>query len=1574
MPATFGDIYEQLCERYPDPLERGRRFEPLVADILRTDRMFRERYSQVWLWDDWPDRESGDIGVDIVAELADGSGYAAIQCKCYEPTTTLQKSHINSFLAYTNPDFVERIVVSTTTNWSSNLLTLMRRQQPPVQRLDLFGLEATTIDWERYLEDETKPLQQRRTKDLRPHQEAALSDVYAGFEQHDRGKLIMACGTGKTFTALRAAEHLAGKGGRVLFAAPSISLVNQSLREWAAESRIPIRAFAVCSDPKVGRANDGDSARTYDLPIPATTDAKRLADEASKDAPNRLTVVFSTYQSMQRIAEAQDAGMPAFDLIICDEAHRTTGATLKGEERSNFLLVHDAEKIHAAKRLYMTATPRVYAPNVKKKASENEVYIASMDDETQYGEEFHRLDFPTAVEQNLLSDYKVAVLVMSEERVNLEYSEELGDAVAVGDIGRVIGCLNGLAKLDPEHRQFADDQAPMQRAVAFSNTIKNSERFVKLVAQLQGEEDYQVRGVRMRAQHVDGTSGVLERAEKLRWLGGETLLMQQQCHILSNARCLTEGIDVPSLDAVLFLQPRKSQIDVVQAVGRVMRRAEGKKWGYIILPIVVPTGEDPNAALDNNDAYAHVWEVLQALRSHDSRLDAWINKLDLNQSTDGPVQIIGVGPRGGEDSDDDSGEIGRERGEQLLFQGVNEQLEQWRDAIYAQILKRCGRRDYLKNWADSVGEIARRHQARIKADIDKPGPAREHFVDFVAALRRNLNDSISENDATAMLSQHLITKPVFDALFGGSDFTARNPVSLAMQEMVDALADRGLEAETEELNPFYVDVRERVEGIDNAEGRQRVAIELYDNFFRNAFPKDVERLGIVYTPIEIVDFIIRAVSDLLQSEFGASLGDEGVHILDPFTGTGTFVVRLLQSGLINADDLPRKYRDEIHANEIMLLAYYIAAVSIENVYRDAMQAAGERVNYEPFSGIVLADTFQASEPGDRQDTSMFPRNNDRMQRQLDLDIRVIIGNPPWSAQQRNQNDNNPKVPYPSLDESIRATYAARSAAKLKNVLYDSYVRAIRWASDRVCETPDGGIVGLVVNSGFIDGKAFDGFRKSVASEFDAVYVYNLRGNARLTGEARRRESGNVFGSGTRAGVAVLFLVRQRGHRRQSPAEIHYRDIGDHLARERKIGIIATSSVRDGAWRRVVPNTFGDWINQRDDRFLAFRALIPQDANEGESKMFALSSYGVNSARDPWVYNASHQTLVESVDSAVGFFNEEVQRVGGKSDALDHADRGGKSFSWDRKTEQRLERGVTIAVDPDGFRDAAYRPFFRQKIYLNRDLNARTGVQISIWPVGDENDGIFVSSTRGVVLAVNAVPDFHMVPPDGRLLPRYVPKADGRLHNVTDQALADYRARHGDAVTKDHIFAYVYGILHSPDYRSRYSVELGKMLPRIPEVATTDSFYAFAEAGHDLLALHIGYEGVEPYPLKENWQEDTPRGDERWKVAALGWADSGQSGEPGHSAIVVNDWLTLRGIPEAAHRYVVGPRSALEWLIDRYQIRTDKPSGIVNDPNDWGLELDPPQPDYIPTLIKRIVTVSLETMRIVDSLPPLEEAD
>ena len=1610
MPATFGDVYEMLCKRHPDPRERGRQFEPLVERVLKTDRMFRERYAGVWLWSHWPGRRSGDIGVDIVAQRFDG-GLTAIQCKCYDPTSTLYEGDLATFLANTNADFVERLVISTTPNWSRNLLALITNQRPSVQRLDLFGLEATTIDWDAYLEDEAAPLEERPRKEVRPHQQRALDDVLAGLQEHDRGKMIMACGTGKTFTALRAAEEIAGPGGRVLFAAPSISLVNQALRAWGGDAETPIRAFAVCSDPKVGRG-DSDGARAYDLPIPATTDPEHLAAAASAEAPDRLTVVFSTYQSMDVIRRAQDAGMPAFDIAVCDEAHRTTGYALEDEERSSFLQIHDADAIRARKRLYMTATPRLYNPAAKRKAEAADAYVASMDDEATYGPELHRLNFAESVEGDLLSDYKVAILVMNEEQIAREYQRELAADEAglnVGDVGRVIGCLNGLAKLDPEHDQFQNDPKPMQRAVAFSNTIKASERFVELVGMLQDDAGREQRGIQVEAAHVDGKSGVLVRAERLGWLGGETMVMEGQCHILSNARCLTEGIDVPALDAVLFLQPRKSQIDVVQAVGRVMRRAPGKKHGYIILPVVVPAGDDPASALDRNNAYAHVWEVLQALRSHDERFDAWVNKLDLNRDhTNAPVAVIGVGPRGGEVNEEPGGANGdrriREETAQYVIAGLDERVEQWREAIYAKIVERCGERRYWEQWAESVSDIARRHHTRIRALIEAPGGAGERFGEFVAALRNNLNDSISEDDAAAMLSQHLITRPVFDALFGGSEFTALNPVSQVMQRMADELEGRGLEAETEELAGLLrqrPSPRRRHRQRRGAPARRRRAL-------RQLLPPGVSsrrraprhrlhpgRDRGLHHPL--------GGRPAAASTSERRSGDEGVHILDPFTGTGTFVARLLQSGLIGPDDLPRKYREELHVNEILLLAYYIAAVNIENAYREALAGTGRDEQYEPFGGIVLTDTFQMTEEGDPMDTVFFPRNNDRADRQKGLDIRVIVGNPPWSAGQRSQNDDNQNMSYPTLDASIQSTYAERSKSTNKNSLYDSYIRAIRWASNRLADSPAGGVIGYVTNGGWLDGNAAAGIRDTLTSEFHHVYVYNLRGNQRTSGEQSRREGGKVFGSGSRASVAIMLLVKEAGPVPAGGGVISYHGIADYLSREDKLAAVAEASLDSLPWQRITPNEHHDWLNQRDDRY---DQLIPLAGERGA--IFHTVSRGLETTRDAWVYNSSDTALRRNVGAMIDFYNEQAAAFAeapvGEStakrlrveEAKDFVDKDPTRFSWNRDALNRLANGERYDFRDEMIRIGVYRPFFRQTVAFGRTLNSIIGQLPRLYPTPEsENVGISIvgAAVRGpfACLATGAIPDLNVftastyyarwryedAPPNPKLLED---APAGRASNLNPQANARFRAALGNDLSDDDVFYYVYGILHSPDFRSTFEFSIKKERPRVPLVESRAVFDAFAAAGRELCDLHVGYETVEPYPLTEEWAAGA---DPEANPDLLLVGDSKMSYEKatrhgtGHgkrdldrSRLRYNAHLTLSGIPPEAHEYVLGTRSGIDWIIDRYYIKTDKASGIVNDPNQWGLERG--EPRYILDLIKRVVTVSVRTVEIVAGLPSLEE--
>jgi len=677
------------------------------------------------------------------------------------------------------------------------------------------------------------------------------------------------------------------------------------------------------------------------------------------------------------------------------------------------------------------------------------------------------------------------------------------------------------------------DHAAMQRAVAFCQVIEVSKgakthkvsskqiagMFQAVVEAYQEQEEFE-QAVRLtcEAEHVDGGMNASEKEEKLAWLKSET--PENTCRILSNVRCLSEGVDVPALDAVLFLTPRNSQVDVVQSVGRVMRNSPGKKLGYVILPVVIPAGMEAHEALNDNQTYKVVWQVLQALRSHDDRFDAMVNKLDLIGKDTSKMEVIAITDKIQKKQEKtkgtknkDSGKGGFTIGESVKRPSKEEQIDlpfeigEIEKAIYAKLVQKVGNRHHWEDWANDIAKIARTHIDRITGIIESPENTkeREAFDSFAAELRDDLNGSITDGEIIEMLAQHLITKPVFDALFADYSFAKHNPMSLAMQNVLDLLQEHRLDKEADTLERFYESVKLRAEGIDNATGKQKIVVELYDKFFRNAFPKMTERLGIVYTPVEVVDFIIHSVAHILEAEFGQTLGSKGVHIIDPFVGTGTFVTRLLQSGLITPEELPHKYKHEIHANEIVLLAYYIAAINIEAVYHGIVGG-----KYQPFEGICLADTFQLYEKEDLVD-AVLAQNSARRKRQKKLDIRVIFGNPPYSAGQDSANDNNQNVAYPHLDSRIRSTYAERSSATNKNALYDSYIRAIRWASDRIGNS---GVIGFVTNAGFLEANTADGLRKCLADEFSSIYVFHLRGNQRTSGEVSRREGGKVFGGGT----------------------------------------------------------------------------------------------------------------------------------------------------------------------------------------------------------------------------------------------------------------------------------------------------------------------------------------------------------------------------------------------------------------------------------------------------------------------------
>ena len=1604
--TTIDDVLDQIRSSSENTKEVGDKFERLMLAFFRLDPTYARQFKNVWLWSDWPDNKgSPDIGIDLVAENTDGEGFTAIQCKCYAPTTTLDKGDIDSFFTESGKaPFTHRIIVCTTNLWSPHAEKALTGQDKPVRRIGVEALDSSTIDWGQWDLNDLETLRRHPRKTQRLHQTEAIDATLEGFKDHDRGKLIMACGTGKTYTAQRIAEQHVGPGGTVLVLMPSISLLSQTLKEWTADASIPIAVYAVCSDTRAGRKRDSEDMSPYDLVLPATTDPDLLVAQFNRaKGPDTMSVFFSTYQSIGVLSAAQQAGIPDFGLVVADEAHRTTGVTLAGEDDSTFTKVHDDVHLRAVNRLYMTATPRVFSDAAKGKARSADAWLASMDDVATFGPEFHRLGFHEAVERDLLTDYKVLVLAVDEEAVSAAFQQQLSDEnneLKLDDATRIVGCVNALAKRNVHGESFGSDDMPMQRAVAFSNTIAHSKKFTGLFGEIASQWNTSTghnEPFHVEVDHVDGKFNSMQREDLLRWLKedpGDT-----GCHVLSNAKCLTEGVDVPDLDAILFLEPRNSIVDVIQAVGRVMRKVEGKQFGYVVLPVGIPADETPEQALSDNKRFKAVWQVLNALRSHDERMNAVINKLDLNDEPPDMIEVVPVGF----DEDDSDPETGDEA-EKPRQLALAYPLDEIREGIYAKLVLKVGTRHYWEDWASDVAEIASKHETRIKALINDPDLGLSvEFDHFVEGLHTIINDSITRDDTIAMLSQHLITKPVFDTLFTGYDFSTNNPVSKVMQAMIDRLDDHSLDKETERLEGFYDSVRLRVEGIDNAAGKQRIITELYEGFFSKAFPKAAESLGIVYTPVEMVDFILHAADHALRKHFdGVSISDEGVNVLDPFCGTGTFIVRLLQSGIIKPEDFARKYASELHSNELLLLAYYIATVNIESTYHDLLTENGGG-EYEPFNGIVLTDTFQLGETGEGAGVlDVFPVNNERATRQKGLGIRVIVGNPPYSVGQSSQNDDNQNLSYERLDESIASTYVSRSTTQLKRNLYDSYVRAFRWASDRVLPGDDGGIIAFVTNGSFIDSNTFDGFRKTVASEFHHIYTYNLRGNARTSGDQRQKEAGNAFGGGSRAPIAVTILVKQPGSVPEGGATIHYRDIGDYLSREEKLDLVARAATDQAIdsveWQRIEPNAAGDWINQRSEAFQTLMPLVADDATE--VAVFGLQTLGLVTSRDAWNYNSSLERLKSSADQMVAFYNQQVSafhaehptlsgRVTERAEVVkSFVDRDPKQFSWDRSDFNRVAQGTYYEVDSELLIESTYRPFFRQHANFAAHLNNTRYQLPKVFPTPGAPNLAICLPTIGktapfCALIVREVPSLDLLGATAYVFPQFVyatagndspeslfdSEATGSAHNVTDIAHRSFKSAIGEDADKDDIFFYVYGVLHSQQFRDAFGADLKKQMCRVPVVKKPDDFWNFSQTGRELADLHLNFESVEPWAdleirYSDAWEEHSPNA---YRVEKMRYPKDGKETDP--TTVIYNSGITIAGIPAEAHDYRLGSRSAIDWIIDRYQIKTHKESGIVNDPNDWANEHD--DPTYIFDLLRRIVTVSMKTNEIVAGLPKLE---
>lgn len=1606
--------------------EKGDYFERLVRVFLENDDIQKQYYSEVVPFADWAKAQGWsktDTGIDLVATLADGSGYAAIQCKFYAPNHSIQKPDIDSFISAASNDLFTRLIIADTTRkeFGRNASETLDKLSKDWNRIGINELEASRIDWSQFIRTGTISLAPK--KQLRDHQRDALQEVMEGLAEADRGKLIMACGTGKTFTGLRIAETIAGKGKRVLFMVPSLALMSQTVREWKNDCQEDFTAFSTCSDAKVGRNADADSLdlNVHDLAFPATTDPEKLARQVNDAPADRMTVVFSTYHSIDVLTRAQKQhDLPEFDLVICDEAHRTTGVTLKDEDDSNFVRIHSNDHVAAKKRLYMTATPRIFGDAAKRKADDHDAELASMDDETKFGKDLFHRGFGWAVEQELLTDYKVVVLAVDEGLISSTIQSRLkeGAELTLDDATKIIGCYKALTKSDLKG-DLTFDPKPMRRALAFCQSIAKSkvieEEFTRVVDEYTGNDLFDDRThLATEVRHIDGSFNASAREELLNWLKADA--GDDTCRILTNAKVLSEGVDVPALDAIMFMHPRKSQIDVVQSVGRVMRRAEGKKLGYVILPVAIPPNTKPEDALNDNERYQVVWQILNALRAHDERLDARINQADLGEDISDKIELVRISSETelkeltavvddfatsktrAEKAGAGIGQEGRER----RTYGEPEQgafvFDEFTRAIMAKIVQKCGTREYWDTWAKDIAKIAQTHITRITTIVSQPGAERDAFLAFLEELQDDLNPSITEAEAIEMLAQHLITRPVFDALFKGSQFTKANPVSRAMEIVLGQFHEHNLAKESDSLAKFYASVERRAADVVTAHGRQELIYKLYDSFFKGAFPVLTQRLGIVYTPVEVVDFIIHSVNDVLKAQFGQTLGSEGVHILDPFTGTGTFITRLLQSGLIAPEELAHKYREEIHANEIVLLAYYIAAINIETVYHELMQGElAEDAPYEPFKGILLTDTFQMYEQERDMVANLLPDNSERRTRQKALDIRVIIGNPPYSAGQGSANDNAANLAYPSLDAAIRDSYAAHSTATNKNALYDSYIRAIRWATDRI---GDAGVMAYVTNANWIEAGVTDGLRKCLVEEFSDLYVFHLRGNQRTSGETSRKEGGKIFGSGSRTPIAIYVFVKNPDATKHG--RIYFHDIGDYLSQKEKLAIVREFASIDGitaakGWKRITPDNNNDWLDQVDQSFDKFPVLGAKRSEE--EGLFENYSSGVKTQRDAWAYNSSPDKLAKNMRRMIDFYNNEVDRyvatnMPANTDSF--IDWDAKRISWTRALKWDLEKRKKIQFDQTHAIQGLYRPFQMQWLYFDRRTNEMVYQMPRIFPNAvAENRVICLSgpgTQRGIsCLMVGSVPDLHTIQ-TGQCFPLYLyeetqpdeglfatggDQASGltRRDAITDAGLSHFQAAYpGQEITKEDLFYYIYGLLHSPEYRDRYANNLAKALPRIPAVKTFEDFAAFRDAGRALGDLHVNFEAADPYMVtfKEgdhaliNEAQDDPV--KFYRVTKMKFGGKGK--EKDKTTVIYNSNITMQDVPLEAYDYVVNGKPALEWVMERQVVKQDKASGIVNDANDYANETVG-DPRYPLDLFRRVITVSLETMRIVNGLPGLE---
>ena len=870
----------------------------------------------------------------------------------------------------------------------------------------------------------------------------------------------------------------------------------------------------------------------------------------------------------------------------------------------------------------------------------------------------------------------------------------------------------------------------------------------------------------------------------------------------------------------------------------------------------------------------------------------------------------------------------------------------------------------VAQFKDIVPEIGRGLAELIQKERETNSRFTTAFVDFLDKCRLSINPNLAEAAVEEMLIQHLLTERIFRTVFDNPDFTRRNVIANEIEKVIDALTSQSFSRHEflQGLDRFYVAIERTAETINDFSQKQHFLNTVYEQFFQGFSVKVADTHGIVYTPQPIVDFMVKSVEHILQTEFDRSLSDGGVHIIDPFVGTGNFIVRIMRE--IRKTALEYKYKSNLHCNEVMLLPYYIASMNIEHEFYEATG------HYLPFEGICLVDTFELAEP--QQMVLFTEQNAERVERQKETPMFVVIGNPPYNAGQINENDNNKNRKYETMDKQVRDTYSQDSTATNKNALADPYVKAIRWASDRI---GDGGVVAFVTNNSFLNDITFDGMRKHLVEDFNSIYVLDLGGNAR---KGLKVSDANVFG--IRVGVSINLFVKTK-RKTSEITRLFYHRTDDLWNKKQKFGFLnGRQHIGNIEWQNIQPDKRYTWLTEGlHEEFETFIPMGTKEAKAAKGEVddvtFKIYSNGVKTNRDAWACNFNRNALTENMERMIDFYNEQVvkweRREERDANVDDFVVSEDKKIKWSSSLKQKLKRRQISEFSEAKIRWSLYRPFTKSNVYFDRMITERVYVFPSIFPTleTETENRVIIVSDHGFrsgfnTLMTDVIPDVHILAASDafQCFPFYTYDEAGtnRRENITDWALEQFRENYeDDAITKWDIFHYVYGLLHHPEYRERYQANLKRELPRIPFTPDTEpeaskGFWSFAKAGQRLSEIHVGYEDVPEYPLTFMETPDMPLD---WRVEKMRLSKD-------KTQIVYNDFLTLDGIPPEALEYRLGNRSALEWIIDQYRVKEDKRSGIINDPN----REDDPQ--YIVKLIQKVITVSLETVEIVAGLPGL----